>query len=120
MFTCRLLHAQIPSSVQNKHSKGLAGVKTTALVMALSFLRAFSDRFEEQASISLLHLKAQLSECRVVYRAFTLQAGHQLLVLGVLFQEVPDGKNGPLADNYRSSVKAFNPCMNPSQQKGEC
>lgn len=40
--------------------------------------------------------------------ALTLQAGHQLLVLLVVLQEVPDGKDGPLADNYKRSVKAFN------------
>lgn len=41
--------------------------------------------------------------------ALSLQTGHQLLVLLVVFQEVPDGKDGPLADNYKCSVKAFNP-----------
>lgn len=41
--------------------------------------------------------------------ALTLQAGHQLLVLLVVLQQIPDGKDGPLADNYKSLVKAFNP-----------
>lgn len=49
-------------------------------------------------AISLLHQEAQCLESRVVCGALALQGGDKLLVLQVVFEEVPDGKDGPLAD----------------------
>lgn len=62
-------------------------------------------RFQQQASISLLHQEAQLPEGRVVYWATALQRGYQLLVLLVALQNVPDGEDGPLADDWMQLVK---------------
>lgn len=64
-------------------------------------LRVLPRGFQQQASISLLHRKSQLPEGGVVGRPAALQAGDQLLVLCVVFKEVPDGEDGPLADNWR-------------------
>lgn len=68
-------------------------------------LGVFPHRFEQQASIALLYQETQLPECGVVRRAAPLQAGDQLLVQQVVLQEVPDGEDGPLADNFKQSVK---------------
>lgn len=89
--------------------------------LCLRISRVFPNGLEQQASISLLHLKAQLSEGGVVGGAAALQAAHQLLVPRVAFQQVPDGKDGPLADNCRRPVKVFNPNtilfnINPPEQ----
>lgn len=64
-------------------------------------LRVLPQGFEQQASISLLYFKPQLPQGGVVCRPTALQAGDQLLVLCVVLKEVPDGKDGPLADNCR-------------------
>lgn len=71
----------------------------------LTSLGVFPHSFEQQASISLLNEEPQLPEHGVVHRAAPLQSSHQLLVLLVVFQNVPDGEDPPLADNLRQSVK---------------
>lgn len=88
----------------------LVGAADLRSVLAdpLRFSRVFPHRFEQQASISLLHLEAQLPQCRVVGRATAFQCGDQLLVQRVVFKEVSDGKDGPLADNYGRPVEENN------------
>lgn len=78
----------------------MGGFKTFSLLAApLRFSRVFPHRFEQQASVSLLHQETQLLERRVVGGATAFQGSDQLLVLRVVFKEVPDGKDGPLANN---------------------
>jgi len=75
------------------------------LAASLMFLGVFPHSFEEHVSIYLLHQETQLPEGGVVGRAAPLQRGHQLLVLGVLLQKVPDGEDGPLAHDLRRSLR---------------
>lgn len=62
--------------------------------------------FEQEAAVSLLHLEAQLPENGIVGRALALQHSHSLLVFLVVVQQVPDGKNSPLADEGVVAVQA--------------
>lgn len=62
-------------------------------------LRVLPQGFEQQASISLLYLESQLPQGGVVCCPTAFQAGDQLLVLCVVLKEIPDSKDGPLADN---------------------
>ena len=73
-------------SFLNKYLEPACGWRASSLRVDLqSFSRVFPHSFEQQASVSLLHLEAQLLECGVVGGATALQNRHLLLVLLVVF-----------------------------------
>lgn len=93
------VHMYFSSKTNTSCVKPALGFRTSFLLAApLRFSCILPHRFEQKVPISLLYQETQLSEGRVICSAMALQCSHQFLVLLVMFQKVPDGEYGPLAD----------------------